>query len=207
MSTGREATWKSRRRWDRKARLYDLLTAPMERMMGLARGRAWVFERVCPGRVLEVGAGTGKNLASYPKECVVVATDLSAKMLSQARGKEAGRRGNVRFVLTDSEDLAFKDGAFDSVVATCVFCSVPDPVRGFGELRRVLKPGGHVILLEHMRPGGLLGKVFDLLDPIVSWLMGPHINRRTLENIRRAGLQPVEERNAFSDWVKVVVAR
>jgi hypothetical protein len=58
-----------------------------------------------------------------------------------------------------------------------------------------------------MRPGGLLGKIFDLLDPIVSRLMGPHINRRTLENVRRAGLQPVEERNAFSDWVKVVVAR
>ncbi len=207
MPTVPEATWKSRRRWDRKARLYDLLTAPMERMLDLARGRAWVFERLCPGRVLEVGAGTGKNLASYPKGCVVMATDLSAKMLSQAREKEGGRQGNVRFVLTDAEDLAFKDGAFDSVVATCVFCSVPDPVRGFGELRRVLKLGGHVILLEHMRPGGLLGKVFDLLDPIASRLMGPHINRRTLENIRQAGLQPVEERNVFSDWIKVLVAR
>ena len=58
-----------------------------------------------------------------------------------------------------------------------------------------------------MRPGGLLGKVFDCLDPIMSRLMGPHINRRTLENIRSAGFQPVEERNVFSDWIKVVVAR
>ncbi len=58
-----------------------------------------------------------------------------------------------------------------------------------------------------MRPSGLLGRVFDWLDPIASRLMGPHINRRTLDNIRKAGLQAVEERNAFSDWIKVVVAR
>jgi len=136
-----------------------------------------------------------------------MATDLSAGMLARAKAKAAGATGSVRFVVTDAEDLAFKDGVFDQVVATCVFCSVPDPVRGLREAGRVLRPGGRVVLLEHMRPRGFLGKLFDLLDPLMSRLMGPHINRRTTENIQQAGLQITEERNVFSDWVKVIVAR
>jgi len=157
--------------------------------------------------VLEVGAGTGKNLPYYPERAFVVASDLSPGMLARAVEKARDRSRAVRFVVTDAEDLAFRDGAFDTVLATCVFCTVPDPVRGLREARRVLKDGGEVVLLEHMRPDGFLGKVFDLLDPIASRLMGPHINRRTLDNIRRAGLVVVEERTVFSDWIKVIVAR
>jgi ubiquinone/menaquinone biosynthesis C-methylase UbiE len=179
----------------------------MEHMIGLTRGRAWVFERATGGRILEIGAGTGKNLPLHPAGSTVVASDLSAGMLARAGAKAAGATGTVRFVVTDAEDLAFKDGVFDSVVATCVFCSVPDPVRGLREARRVLRPKGRVVLLEHIRPGGVLGKLFDLLDPLMSRLMGPHINRRTLDNVRRAGLQIIEEWNVFSDWVKVVAAQ
>lgn len=207
MPTFPEATGRSFRHWNRQAWLYDFLVAPMERMMGLARGRAWVFGRAAEGRVLEVGAGTGKNLAYYPEGAVVVATDLSPGMLARAVKKSGHRPGVVRFVVTDAEDLAFKEGAFDCVVVTCVFCCVPDPVRGLREVRRVLRQGGKVVLLEHMRPEGLLGKLFDLLDPVVSRLMGPHINRRTLDNVRTAGLVVEEERNVFSDWFKVIVAR
>ena len=207
MPTFPEATRRLVRRWNRQARLYDRLTAPMERMLGLVRGRAWVFERIAKGRVLEVGAGTGKNLPYYPERAFVVASDLSPGMLARAVGKARDRSRAVRFVVTDAEDLAFRDGAFDTVLATCVFCTVPDPVRGLREARRVLKDGGEVILLEHMRPQGFLGRLFDLLDPMASRLMGPHINRRTLDNIRRAGLVVVEERTVFSDWIKVIVAR
>jgi ubiquinone/menaquinone biosynthesis C-methylase UbiE len=128
-------------------------------------------------------------------------------MLARAKAKAAGAMRNVRFVVTDAEDLAFKDGVFDRVVATCVFCSVPDPVRGLREAGRVLYPEGRLVLLEHMRPGGVLGTLFDLLDPLASRMMGPHINRRTMENIRGAGLQVLEEQNVFSDWVKVIVGR
>jgi ubiquinone/menaquinone biosynthesis C-methylase UbiE len=179
----------------------------MERMLGLSRGRALVFDRPATGTMLEIGAGTGKNLAHYPDGTLVIATDLSSGMLARAREKAAHGSGRVRFVVTDAEDLPFRDGSFDRIVATCVFCTVPDPVRGFREARRVLRPGGEMVLLEHMRPGGRLGRLFDLLDPVMSRLMGPHINRRTLENIRQAGLKSAEERNVFSDWVKVIVAR
>lgn len=207
MPTSFEATRRSLRAWNRRARLYDLLTRPAERMMGLARGRARVFQRAPTGRMLEVGAGTGKNVPHYPQEDLVVATDLSPGMLARAKEKARSLPAGVRFVVTDAEDLAFKDGVFDRVVATCVFCSVPDPIRGWGEIRRVLRPGGEVVLLEHMRPEGLLGRLFDLLDPVASRLMGPHINRRTLDHIRMAGLVVAEERNVFSDWIKVIVAR
>ncbi len=85
MPTKPEATRRSRQRWDQKARFYDRLTAPMEHMIGLARGRAWVFERPLQGRVLEVGAGTGRNFRYYPAGARVVATDLSACMLARGR--------------------------------------------------------------------------------------------------------------------------
>jgi ubiquinone/menaquinone biosynthesis C-methylase UbiE len=205
--TSPETTRRLIRRWNRQARFYDLMAAPMERMMGFPAARAQLFERVVKGRVLEVGAGTGKNLAYYPQGGAVVATDLSPGMLADAVEKAASHSGPVHFVVMDAEDLAFKAGSFDSVIASFVFCTVPDPVRGLREVRRVLREGAQAVLLEHIRPRGFLGKLFDLLDPIASRLMGPHINRRTLENIRKAGLVVVEEMDVFSDWIKVIVAR
>lgn|SRR5574337_865615 len=168
MPTFPELTRRLLRRWDRQARFYDRLTAPMEGMLGLARGRAWVFERVAKGRVLEIGAGTGKNIDHYPEGATVVATDLSPGMLARAVEKSRGRPGRVRFVVADAEELPFKERSFDTVVATCVFCSMPDPLSGLREARRVLREGGEVVLLEHIRPRGILGRVFDLLDPIAS---------------------------------------
>ncbi len=207
MPTFPEATRRLVTRWNQQARFYDRMTERMERMLGLSRGRALLFGHVAKGRVLEVGAGTGRNLPYYPERALVVLSDVSPGMLARAAEKAGDRSRFVRFVVTDAEDLAFRDGAFDGVLATCVFCTVPDPVRGLREARRVLKEGGEIVLLEHMRPRGVLGKLFDLLDPIVSRLMGPHINRRTVDNIRQAGLAVVEERNVFSHWVKVIVAR
>jgi len=207
MPTSPEGTGRALRRWSRQARLYDRLTAPMERMLGFEPAREWIFARVPKGRVLEVGAGTGRNIAHYPAGHVIVASDLSPGMLARAAEKAERAGGACRLVVTDAEDLAFRDQAFDAVVATCVFCSVPDPLRGLAEVRRILKAGGAVFLLEHMRPGGWLGRLFDLVDPIASRLMGPHLNRRTLDTVQQAGLVVVEERRVFSDWIKIIVAR
>lgn len=186
--------------------MYDLMSLPMEHMMGFGKARAKLFEGLT-GRVLELGVGTGRNIPYHSKDTNVVAMDISRKMLLKAVEKAHGLSKAISFVVADVEELPFKNSSFAAVVATGVFCCVPDMVRGFKEVKRVLKEDGKIILLEHIRPNGFLGKIFDILDPIVNRLMGPHINRRTIDSIKEAGLTIIKEENIFSDWVKLVVAR
>jgi ubiquinone/menaquinone biosynthesis C-methylase UbiE len=83
----------------------------------------------------------------------------------------------------------FPSGCFDTAVATFVFCSVPDPMRGLQEMSRVVKPGGTILLLEHVRiDRPLVGRLMDFVDPLFLRMNGSHMNRRTVENVRRAGL-------------------
>jgi ubiquinone/menaquinone biosynthesis C-methylase UbiE len=107
----------------------------------------------------------------------------------------------------DVEHLNFADDSFDTVFATFVFCSVPDPIAGLQELRRVCKPDGKLLLLEHMRPENYaLGLIFDLFNPIIVRMMGANINRRTINNIRQAGWQIKAEECFSSDIVRMIEA-
>ena len=192
-----------RRRYERAARYYDIQVWPMELFM-MRRFRGRVMELVEGPRVLEVGVGTGINLPDYRAGLKVDAIDFSQRMLEGARRRPT--RTDVTLHEMDAQHLAFPDANFDTVVSTCVFCSVPDPILGLKEVRRVLRPGGHAVMLEHVRPGSRrLGALFDRLDPLVS-RAGPHINRRTVDNIRAAGLTIETEDNLFSDILKLIVA-
>ena len=191
----------TRRRYDRLASFYDLLEAPVERFR-FASWRARLRDRILGDRALEVGVGTGKNLPYYPRDVEVTAIDLSPRMLERAQRRASVLGLEVELREMDVQDLAFPDHVFDTVFATFVFCSVPDPVLGLRELRRVCKPGGRLLLLEHMRPGNpILGLLFDLLNPMVVRMMGANINRRTMDNIRRAGWRIRVEERLSSDIV------
>jgi ubiquinone/menaquinone biosynthesis C-methylase UbiE len=200
------ATSAIQRRYDRQAATYDLCEAPLELLFSRWRRRLW--ELVPPGsRVLEVGVGTGKNVRWYPPDVSVTAVDFSPKMLSRAARR--ARRQDVRpqLALMDAQALAFADASFDVAVATCVFCSVPDPLLGLQEVRRVLRPDGRLFLLEHVRSGlPGVGRCMDWLNPVAVRMNGVNINRDTVRNVERAGFRLLEVDELFMDIVKLIVA-
>ena len=156
------------------------------------RYRSWrerLWSLVGGPRVLEVGVGTGKNLPYHPPDVAITAIDLSPRMLERARRRAASRGVDLELRRGDVQALEFADGSFDGVVGTFVFCSVPDPVLGLAEVRRVLKPAGRLLLVEHVRAAGaLVGRLQDLANPASVRMTGVNINRRTAQNVEAARL-------------------
>lgn len=172
--------------YDEVAPHYDATMRPLERWF-LRRWRAELFAQLPKaGVVLEVGAGTGLNFGFYRREMVGVATEPSIEMLKIAKNKS--RPEGLTLVQSFAEKLPFKDASFDAAFASLVFCTIDSPPAAFMELRRVVRPGGTVVLLDHVRPSGALGPVFDLLNLIIVPLWGDHVNRRTAATARAAGL-------------------
>jgi len=203
MATNKNIT---RNRYNRIAFFYDLMEAPLERLR-FASWRPMVRDRIKGSRALEVGVGTGKNLDYYPDGIEITAVDLSPKMLKRAQKRAELFGLNIKMLEMDAQCLAFPDNCFDTVFATFVFCSVPDPVQGLRELLRVCKPDGRLLLLEHVRPGNeLLGIFFDAINPLIVHMMGANINRRTVDNIKAAGWHIQNEQNLSSDIVRLIQA-
>lgn len=152
------ATETTRQRYQRLSSVYDLMEGIAERRYHPWREKLW---SIVPGlHVLEVGVGTGKNIPYYPAGISIMAIDLTPGMLRHAQDRVGSLKlqSKVELRLGDVQQLDFPMAAFDSAIATFVFCSVPDPVLGLRELRRVVKPGGYIFLLEHMRsPNPVLG--------------------------------------------------
>ena len=198
----------TREKWDRAARFYDIFTAPMD-AMGLEKWRKTLFSTIPEGFILEVGVGTGKNIEFYPEgNREYSGIDISQKMLDRAELKAKKHGKKVDLARMNAENMQLPAGKFNCVVASCVFCSVPDPVKGLEEVRRVLKYDGVVLFLEHMRPQNrMLVRVFNALNPITSGLFGFNINRNTIENIKTAGFEILEERNLLFDIFKFIKAR
>lgn len=195
------------KRYDRVAPFYDLFESLMESWR-FAAWRARLAETIKGPRALEVGIGTGKNIPFYPSGTDITGIDFSAKMLQRARRRAKKMNRNLELIEMDVQHLGFSDHSFETVFATFVFCSVPDPVAGLMEMRRVCKPAGRLLMLEHMRPENPhLAKLFDALNPVVVRMVGANINRKTTDNIRRAGWEIETESHLSGDIVRWIIAR
>ena len=195
-----------RRRYNRFSPLYDFL----ESRAGKNQFRRWrelLWSKAEGNRILEVGVGTGGSLAYYPQGNELTAIDFSPGMLKRAREKAIGQQAAGRLLLMDVQDLGFKDNTFDTVVASLVFCTVPDPIRGFREIKRVVKPGGKVLLLEHVLSSNrFMAGLMNMVNPLTLAILGDNINRRTVENVAKSGLV-VEKVTGLGSIFKLIEAR
>ncbi len=199
-------TEKARRAYDRAALWYDAEEWLPEKL-AFRRWRRRLWGLVPDGDVLEVGVGTGRNLPHYRKDMRVSAIDLSPKMLRRA--EQRAKRGSIDVSLSvmDAQALDFPEAQFDAAVATFVFCSVPDPVLGLREVRRVLKPGSRIYLLEHVlshKP--VLGWLMRHTNGFCRALSGANIARETVANVEKAGFSIVRVESLWLDVVKLIVA-
>jgi ubiquinone/menaquinone biosynthesis C-methylase UbiE len=187
--------------FDGPARGYDLVMRPVEAVY-LGRIRSAFFGRA-RGSILELGVGTGANLVAYPAGSRVTGVDESAVMLAGAQGKTS-----APLVRMDAALLAFADASFDAVAASLVFCSISHPLAALAEVRRVLRPGGRLYLLEHVRGvHPIMAGLTDALD--VPWYAmngSCHLNRETEKFVAEAGFEVVESRRRLAGLLQTIEA-
>ena len=202
----RQDTLQTRQRWDRLAKHYGIVESLSEWYLKPFRKLLWTN---ATGRILEAGAGTGLNIAFYPANAPVTATDLSGTMLLKARERARQRKRDVLFEEADLCSLPFADRSFDTAVATFVFCSVADPASCLKEMGRVTKPGGRILLLDHVRIElPVIGPLMDRLNAATVRIAGEHINHRMEEFVRTAGLEIIESRRlGLMGIIQFILAR
>ncbi|MFI3119784.1 MAG: methyltransferase domain-containing protein [Methylococcaceae bacterium] len=196
-----------KKRYDRIAPYFEGMEAVMEGLFFKSwRKRLWA--QVEGHHILEVGVGTGKNFDYYPQDARITAIDFSGQMLKQAAQKRERKNVSVELELMDIQSLCFADNSFDTVICSFVFCSVPSAIKGLKELYRVCKPGGQVLLLEHVLSSNrLIAALMNLLNPIVVRLVGANINRNTVKTVKACAFTSVRVDDAGSDIIKLIEAR
>ena len=199
----------TRKHWDSAAARYDLLVrGPEIRWAEYKR----TFFAPMQGKVLFLAAGTGLDFQFFPPNQRVTAIDISPKMLEKAAPRAEQYDGTIDLKEMDVHDLrspgsaSFPDESFDQVFSVCTFCSVPNPVHGLEQLRRVLKPGGQLRMFEHTGSRWFpFNLILNLMTPITR-LSGPELNRPTVENVARAGFTVQRVNNLYLDVVKTIEA-
>ena len=207
MLTRDKATEIAKRRYNRIAPLYDLMEGLIERSR-YNKWRELLWSKVEGINILEVGVGTGKNFSYYPEAAEITAVDFSDRMLKRAKDRASKQKVKVRLQQMDVQNLKFEDNTFDTIIASFVFCSVPNPVRGLMEVERVCKPGGKVVLLEHVLSANrIVAWLMNLANPLVVRMIGANINRHTVENVSKSSLVVEQVTNLGAGIFKLIEAR
>jgi len=193
----------TQKKWDKVSRNFDFLTWGDDQRLGPHKRR--LFSKM-NGAILMLAAGTGNDFRFFPPGHSLIAIDISAKMLERAAGKVKAYDGRIELRQMDACQLEFADNTFDTILTVCTFCSVPKPVLGLRELYRVLKPGGQLLMFEHVRSRiGPVGVFLDLMT-LLSRRLGPDLNRDTVGNVLKAGFRIRREENVYLDIVKIIEA-
>lgn len=206
MTESRDHTARWQRYWDKKFAGYDREMRFWERLL-FGDSRNWACSRAT-GDVLEVAVGTGLNLAHYPDDVTLTGIDLSEDMLAIARqrAEELGRKVELR--QGNAHQLPFEGGTFDTVVCTFGLCAIPDIDAAIAEMRRVLRPGGRLILVDHVASPSRVGRgVQRLIELVTIPLGGEHLRRRPLANVRDTALMLEQVERFKAGIVERLVAR
>jgi len=193
----------TREKWDRASLTYDLMTRGEDWRQGEEKRR--LFAKI-QGKTLLLAVGTGNDLKYLPPGSDIVAIDISPRMIEKAQVKAADFSGKSQLLCMDAQRLAFADNTFDTALTVCTFCSVPNPVQGLKELYRILKPGGQLLMFEHVR--SKIGPFALFLDfmTFLTRKFGPDLNRDTVGNVLQAGFRLRREENVYLDIVKIIEA-
>lgn len=187
------------------AAAYDFFMAAFEPLL-IRKWRCQLWSKVEPPRILEAGAGTGLNTPFYQSDYKITALDINAHFLDRARRRAWNSGLNVEFVLGDVQNLPFPDNTFDSTVTTFLFCQLAEPLKGLKELQRVLKPGGQLLMLEHVRPKGKLEILINALSGPLYRLTGEQITHDTDVFAKIAGFTNVTDHPLLLTVVKLIEA-
>jgi ubiquinone/menaquinone biosynthesis C-methylase UbiE len=206
MTTANDPTAKVLRAWEKNAPTYDKQIAFLERIW-FAGGREWIATRA-HGRVLEVAIGTGLNLPYYPADASLTGIELSPAMLAIAQQRAADLGRHVDLHHGNAESLPFDTGSFDTVVCALSLCTIPDPAAAIGEMRRVLMPGGHLLLLDHI--GSFWPPIHAaqwLLERLTIRAAGEHFTRRQLPLVTAADFEIIESERLKAGTIERIHAR
>jgi len=183
-----------RRKYDRIAKYYDFFENEVEKRLFRRLRREMLGS--LSGKILEVGVGTGKNLPYYNERAKVTAIDISPNMLERASVRAEHFGLNAKLSLMDAQNLSFPDNQFDYIVGTFVLCSVPDPVETVKEMKRVLKPNGKIVLIEHvLSKNKLIALLEHIHNPLTRAFFGFNVNRDTKHNIEKARVKFRKDEN------------